>query len=231
MKTKQKWEIGDCLDIMEKYPDNHFDLVLTDPPYGIGESNEKNATRGGRTGFDGKKRRKLVGVTDFGHYEWDNKRIDKCYFDEMLRVSKHQIIFGGNYYTDFLYPTPCWIIWDKKNGSNDFADCELAWASFNKAARKFEFKWNGMLQENMKKKENRAHPTQKPVPLFQWILSKYTKVGDTILDPFCGSGTILEACLNLDLECLAIDKSDEWVAHYKKRLMSDNSKLTENWIK
>jgi len=86
-----------------------------------------------------------------------------------------------------------------------------------------------MLQGNMKKKEPRVHPTQKPVPLFEWILKKYAKVGDTICDPFCGSGTILEACLNLDLECLAIDKSNEWVDHYKKRLMSDNSKLTDTW--
>ena len=125
-------------------------------------------------------------------------------------------------------PNSCFIVWDKDN-SGDFADCELAWTSFTTATRLFKYRWNGMLQGDMKNKETRVHTTQKPVPLFEWILSKYAKAGDKILDPFCGSGTILEACMNLGLECLAIDKSDEWVPHYKKRLRSDNSKLTK-WM-
>lgn len=218
--NKQGWRIGECLDIMKEYPDNYFDLILTDPPYGI------DICSTGSVGGDGGNFN--YKATDYNIQEWDKERLDKRYFDEMLRISKNQIIFGGNYYIDYLKPTSCFIVWDKDNSGN-FADCELAWTSFNTATRLFKYRWNGMLQGNMKNKELRVHPTQKPVPLFEWILKKYAKADDTICDPFCGSGTILEACLNLDLECLAIDKSDEWVSHYKKRLMSDNSKLTDTW--
>lgn len=225
------WKIGDCLDIMKEYPDNYFDLILTDPPYGIEIGSKESVGGGGVTHFNGRKGHKMVSPKLFGKHEWDDKRIDRCYFDELLRISKNQIIFGGNYYIDYLKPTSCFIVWDKDNSGN-FADCELAWTSFNTATRLFKYRWNGMLQGNMKKKELRVHPTQKPVPLFEWILKKYTKAGDTILDPFCGSGTILEACLNLNLECLAIDKSDEWVPHYKKRLRLNETKLSkwDNYI-
>ena len=223
--TTQTWEIGDCLELMREYPDNHFNLILTDPPYGIGESNEKNATRGGRTGFDGKRRKKIVGVTDFGHYDWDKERIGKEYFDEMLRVSKNQIIFGGNYYTDYLYPSSCWIVWDKDNGNNDFADCELAWTSFESAVRMVKYRWNGMLQEDMAHKEKRIHPTQKPVPLFTWILGKYSKENDLICDPFLGSGTTLEACRKTNRNCIGFEISDEWEKHYANRAMSHTPTL------
>jgi len=225
--TKQEWRIGDCLDIMHEYPDNHFDSILTDPPYGIGEANGNNKSRGGKVGFRGNMHAgRPVPPKDYGNSNWDNERISREYFDEMSRVSKNQVIFGGNYYTDYLRPTPCFIVWDKDNSGN-FADCELAWTSFNSATRLVKYRWNGMLQGDMKNKEERVHPTQKPVPLFQWILSKYAEPGDTILDPFCGSGTILEACMNLDLNCMAIDQSDEWVPHYKKRLRSNDMKLSE----
>lgn len=215
--TKQDYVIGDCLDVMQTYSDNYFDLILTDPPYGIGESNEKNMSRV-----------TLAKPTNYGHYDWDDERLDKIYFNEMFRVSKNQIIFGGNYYIDHLKPTSCMIVWEKDN-SGDFADCELAWTSFKTATRLFKYRWNGMLQGDMKNKEERVHPTQKPVPLFEWILTKYAKRGDKIFDPFCGSGTTLEACMNLDLDCLAVDISDEWVDHYRKRLKSNNAKLTDNW--
>ena len=220
MKNKQVWKIGDCFDVMQEYPDNYFDLILTDPPYGIDICCD--GTVGGDGGnFNFK-------ATDYKIQTWDKERLDIKYFDEMLRVSKNQIIFGGNYYIDYLNPTSCFIVWDKDNSGN-FADCELAWTSFNTAVRLFKYRWNGMLQGDMKHKEIRVHPTQKPVPLFEWILKNYAKAGYKILDPFCGSGTILEACMNLNLECLAIDKSDEWVPHYRKRLRLDNSKLTDAW--
>lgn len=219
--TKQEWEIGDCLEVMQEYPDNYFDLILTDPPYGIDAA---NYDIGGTQHGNSKAECKIYGKKD-----WDKERLDKKYFDEMLRVSKNQIIFGGNYYTDYLTPSSCWIVWNKDNGNNGYADCELAWCSFNYAVRYYKYKWHGMLQGNMMKKEERVHPTQKPVPLFEWILKNYTKTNDKILDPFCGSGPVLEACMNLNLGCLAIDISDEWVPHYRKRLRLDNSKLTDNW--
>ena len=212
--TTQTWKIGDCLELMREYPDNHFDLILTDPPYGIGESNEKNS-----------RREQLAKPTDFGHYDWDNRRIDKEYIDEMMRVSKNQIIFGGNYYTDYLYPSSCWIVWDKKNGGNDFADCELAWTSFKSAVRIFKYKWNGMLQENMKRKEKRVHPTQKPIALFEWILKKYAKEGDLICDPFCGSGTALAACRRVGLSCIGFEMNPDYEHIIRERCMADTPSL------
>jgi site-specific DNA-methyltransferase (adenine-specific) len=223
--NKQDWIINDCLEVMQEYPDNYFDLVVTDPPYGIDEANGKNHGRGGKTHFGGKMHAgRPVESKKYGFNDWDKERLGKKYFDEMMRVSKNQIIFGGNYYIDYLKPTSCMIVWDKDN-SGDFADCELAWTSFDTAVRLFKYRWNGMLQGDMKNKEVRVHPTQKPVPLFEWILKNYVKPSDKILDPFCGSGTILEACMNLDLECLAIDRSSEWVPHYKKRLRLHDNKL------
>lgn len=210
------WKIGDCLELMKEIPDKSIDLILTDPPYGIGESNERNATRGGRTGFDGRKRSKIVKTTNFGHFEWDKERIKKEYFDEMFRISKNQIIFGGNYYTDYLKPTSCWIVWHKDNGANDFADCELAWASFNSAVRYFKYRWNGMLQEDMQHKEIRVHPTQKPTILFKWILEKYSKVGDLICDPFLGSGTTLRACSITNRNCVGFEIDSQYEKYYKE---------------
>lgn len=212
--TTQTWKIGDCIELMQECPDKHFNLVLTDPPYGIGESNEKNASRS-----------RLAKPTDYGHYDWDQKRIGREYFIEMRRISKNQIIFGGNYYIDHLIPSPCWIVWDKKNGDADFADCELAWTSFKSAVRMVNHRWNGMWQENMARKEKRIHPTQKPVPLFMWILEKYSKEGDLICDPFLGSGTTLEACRKTNRNCIGFEISDEWEKHYANRAMSHTPTL------
>lgn len=185
----------DCIDGMKQISDKSVDLVLTDPPYGIGENNERNLSRG-----------TLAKPGDYGHYEWDKKRIEKKYFDEIFRISKNQIIFGGNYYIDFLHPSMCWIVWDKDNGGCDFADCELAWTSFNKAVRKFKWKWHGFFQEYTNhRKEKRYHPTQKPLALFEWILEKYSKPGDLILDPFVGSGTTAIACKKLKRNFICID--------------------------
>jgi site-specific DNA-methyltransferase (adenine-specific) len=209
METTQTWKIGDCLELMQEYPDNHFDLILTDPPYGIAS------------------RRKLAKPTDYGHYTWDNERITKKYFDEMIRISKNQIIFGGNYYTDYLYPTSCWIVWDKDNGMNDFADCELAWTSFKTATRLHKYQWHGMFQGNMKKKEKRVHPTQKPLPLFTWIVEKYSKKGNLICDPFLGSGTTLAACRLTNRNCIGFEISDEWEKYYPNRILAHNKKISE----
>jgi len=225
--TSLTWIIDDCLPHLQEYEDNHFDLLLTDPPYGIGESNEKNATRGGRTGFNKRRRSRPVKVTDFGHYSWDNKRIEKIYFNEMLRVSKNQIIFGGNYYIDYLYPTSCWIVWDKDNGANDFADAELAWTSFKSAVRIKKHRWNGMLQENMAHKEKRVHSTQKPVPLFEWILKKYSNEGDLILDPFLGSGTTLKACHRTNRGCVGIERDPRYEYLYPDCIKQHTRPLTE----
>ena len=184
---------ADCLDVMREMPDKYIDLVITDPPYGIRESNEQNQTRG-----------KLAKPKDYGHYEWNRSSPTVEYFNELFRISKNQIIFGGNYFD--LPPSPCWIIWDKDNGNNDFADAELAWTSFKSAVRIFKYRWNGMLQEDMNHKEIRVHPTQKPVPLFEWIIRNYAKEGDVICDPFFGSGSCIVAAVRTEHPFIGIEK-------------------------
>lgn len=163
----------DCMDGMKEFPDKYFDLAVVDPPYGIGESGEKNHTRG-----------KMAMAKDYKPFDGiDLKAPDKKYFDELLRVSKNQIIFGANHFISRMpYDSHCWIVWDKDNGETDFADCELAWTSFDTAVRKFKYRWQGMLQENMKNKEFRIHPTQKPKALYDWIFSRYAERGMKFLD-------------------------------------------------
>ena len=124
----------------------------------------------------------------------DSSIPDASYFMELERVSKHRIIWGGNYFLEHLNETECMITWDKKRRGLNFADCEMAWTDFKQPCRIFEFKWNGMLQEDMKNKEYRIHPTQKPVRLYEWLLMHYAKPGDIILDTHVGSASSLIAC-------------------------------------
>jgi site-specific DNA-methyltransferase (adenine-specific) len=208
---------GDCLEVMKEIPDKSVNLVLTDPPYGIKESNEKNKTRG-----------KYCSPKDYGHYDWDKQKVKKEYFEEIRRVSKNQVIFGGNYYASILGDSSCWLVWDKDNGKNDFSDCELAWTSFKTAVRKFKWRWNGMLQEDMKNKEKRVHPTQKPLPLFKWILEKYSQPNDIILDPFLGSGTTALACLELNRHFIGIELSPEYCEIARNRISKIQPQLVFN---
>ena len=156
--------------------DNSFDLAVADPPYGIGVNHNMGRRKGDKP-------------SNYKSVVWDSKPPDKQYFDELIRVSINQIIFGANYFISKIpYDSSCWIVWDKDN-SGDFADCELAWTSFKTAVRKFRYRWNGMLQENMKEKEHRIHPTQKPVALYSWIFRNYAKPGQRVLDTHLGSGS------------------------------------------
>lgn len=131
------------------------------------------------------------------------------YFNELLRVSKNQIIWGANHFISKIpYDSSCWIVWDKDNGYNDFADCEIAWTSFKSSIRKFKWRWQGMLQENMKAKQIRIHPNEKPIALYKWLLQNYAKQGDKILDTHGGSMSIAIACWDLcfDLDLWEIDE-------------------------
>jgi len=197
--------LGDCLEHLKEIPDNSIDCIITDPPYGIGESQGKNATRRG-----------VCKPTDYGYSNWDAQPPSKHYFNEIIRTSKEQIIFGGNYFE--LPPSSCWIVWDKENGNDDFADCELAWTSFKSAVRIFHYRWAGMLQGDMRHKEKRCHPTQKPLPLMKWIVEKYTKEGDTILDPFMGSGTTGVACKMLNRNFIGIEIDETYFKLAEKRI-------------
>ena len=189
----------DCLNVMRLMDDKSVDLILTDPPYGIGEAAGKNKSRGN-----------MAVAKDYGDLEWDNAIPSKAYFDEIMRVSKHQVIFGGNYFVEHLRNSSCWIVWDKDNGENDFADCELAWCSFSSAVRRLKLRWNGMLQQDMKNKEHRIHPTQKPVRLFEWILEKYAEPGWKIMDPFLGSGSTAIAANRLGFDFIGVEKEPSY---------------------
>lgn len=209
---------GDCLELMKELPDKSIDLVLTDPPYGIQVARRGSIGTTSRVGFGGGKfgRKSVVSPKKHVPPTWDNSPPSPEYFAEIFRVSKNQIIFGGNYFG--LPPSPCWIVWDKDNGTNDFADCELAWTSFKTSIRKFKYRWNGMLQEDMKHKEKRYHPTQKPVKLFMQILQKYSSPGDLVLDPFLGSGTTAIACRKLNMHYIGIEREPEYIEIARKRL-------------
>jgi site-specific DNA-methyltransferase (adenine-specific) len=203
----------DCLEGMKQLPGGFVDCIITDPPYGLGSQNITN----------NKSRGSLAKAKDWAdNGEWDNKIPSEEYFREMFRISKNQIIFGGNYMTCYLKPSSCWIVWDKDNGDNDFADCELAWTSFNKAVRKFKYRWNGMLQERMNWKEERVHPTQKPIALGRWLLQKFTKENELILDPFVGSGSFLIACKQLNRNFIGFELSQQYVDIANERLCQSN---------
>ena len=202
---------GDCKDILPGL--QKVDLLLTDPPYGIKvEGNRQSICKsiGKAKGKDG----------GYGKIEWDNQPPGSDVFKLMLGSSDNQIIFGGNYFIENLYCSPCWIVWNKRNGDSPFADCELAWTSFKSATRMFDFRWSGMIQEDMANKETRFHVTQKPVKLFQQILCKYAKPGQVILDCFGGSGTTALACEKLGLEWIMIEKEEKYCSIIKKRLQA-----------
>ena len=195
---------SDNMVIMKQYPDKYFDLAIVDPPYGIGAGN-KNFISGTR-----------VRQSNFHRTnDWDTEIPKKEYWDELFRISKNQIVWGGNYMTDFLRPSRCWIFWDKGTGDNSYADGELAWTSFDKTVRKYFKFWSG---GNAKEKgqSDRVHPTQKPVSLYDWIISNYAESGFKIIDTHLGSGSIALAIDkankldNMNLEFVGIELDSEY---------------------
>lgn len=208
MLELNKLYLMDCMEGMKQFPDKHFELAIVDPPYGIGEDGLKNHSRG-----------KLAKSKQYTPKEWDREPPSIEYFKELLRVSRNQIIWGANHFiSQIAYDSSCWIVWDKVNGETDFADCELAWTSFKTAVRKFVFRWSGMLQGNMKNKENRIHPTQKPVALYTWLLNNYAKPGDKILDTHVGSASSLIACHKLGFDYIGFELDKDYHEAATKRL-------------
>ena len=197
---------ADSMDVMRDLPNGYANLCLTDPPYGINAADGKNETRG-----------KLAKPTKFTRYEWDSSPPSGKCISELIRTATNQIIWGGNYFAEHLNSSPCWLVWNKDN-FGDFADCELAYTSFLSAVRMFTWRWAGMLQQDMgKRKEIRYHPTQKPVALFIWCLLNYSKPGDLIIDPFCGSGTTALACHKTGRRFICIDREQEYIDIAKHR--------------
>ena len=202
----------DNIELMARYEDNYFDLAIVDPPYGIGFAghDQKIGKKGKNKGFS---KKKLYSIK-----EWDKDRPSKDFFTELQRISKNQIVWGGNYFADLLPPTKGWIYWDKQpNGENlSFSDGELAWTSFNKPLKCFSYGWIGFGMVNSG--EKKIHPTQKPIKLYEWLLMKYAKEGDKILDTHLGSGSIALACHNLKYDLTACELDTEYYNAAMKRI-------------
>jgi site-specific DNA-methyltransferase (adenine-specific) len=192
----------DNMALMARYPDNYFDLAIVDPPYGIGAE---------RQHFEGH------GWVLRNKKEWDNKTPSKEYFDELKRVSKNQIVWGGNYMTNYLEPSMGWIVWDKGQRDFSLADGELAWTSFNKALRIFEFSRASCIKSNNTMTE-KFHPTAKPFELYKWLLDKYAKDGYKILDTHLGSGSIAIACHEYGFELTACELDTEYFEKAVERI-------------
>ena len=205
----------DCMEGMRQFPNKYFDLAIVDPPYGIGYDTKAVANNGKQNGTAQAPKRIYHGGG------WDVKP-SKDYFDELLRVSKNQIVWGGNYFTDCLPPSKGFVCWDKRCNNqmvNQFADCEYAWLSEGLGvARVFRYLWNGMLQGDMQNKEQRIHPTQKPVALYKWLLSNYAKPGDKILDTHVGSASSLIACYDMGFDYVGFEIDEEYYQQAKARL-------------
>ncbi len=201
----------DCMNVMKDYEDDHFDLAIVDPPYGIELDyfNRPNSKYKGSAAHN--KKYHLPNTLN-------NIKPSKEYFEELFRVTKNQIIWGGNYFVNYLKPKSCYVVWDKNKTWGNYADCEMAWTSFNKPARIFKFTWNGMLQEDMKNKEERIHPTQKPVALYKWLLHNYAKKGQKILDTHLGSGSIGIACHYFGVDLVGVEIDKEYYKKSKERI-------------
>jgi len=203
------------MDYMKTCKDNEFDLAITDPPYFEGPN---------KSGYYGKGYSSL-GVQRAKHYDAESENWDipgEQYFSELKRISKNQIIWGANHFAGvFNSSSPCWIIWDKDNGKSSFADAELAYTSFGTAARIFKYMWNGMHQGSfggdVRKNTPRIHPTQKPVPLYDWLLKNYAVPGQKIIDTHFGSGSLAIAAHYFGCDVVGCEKDKIHFENAKKR--------------
>lgn len=188
----------DCMDGMREMPDNYVDLAIVDPPYGIGASVQNKSQFNYSTA-----KWKNAHCENLSTKKWDTQIPDAAYFDELFRVSKNQIIWGGNYLLEFLHNTPSFVVWDKivPPGFHK-AHAELAWTSFNMSVKIFRFLWNGFQRGEQVR---RIHPTQKPVALYKWLLQNYAKEGDLILDTHMGSGSSYIACLDMGFDYIGYE--------------------------
>lgn len=184
--------LGDCLEILPTL--GKVDAVVTDPPYGIGEAAGKNKSRGN-----------IAVAKDYGDDQWDDVPVTPELMAAVRAAGRWNIIFGGNYYD--LPAASCWLVWDKENGNNDFADCELAWTNLPKAVRRIKFMWNGMLRQNGEPRGD--HPTQKPVGVMKWALGHLIDA-HSVIDPFMGSGTTGVACVALGLNFTGIEREQKY---------------------
>ncbi len=206
----------DCIEGMKEIPDQYFELAIVDPPYF--KKCEKEIWPGAEISTTGVKRNR------FRSNHWNMP--DQNYFDELLRVSQHQIVWGVNYFDISLGSGR--IVWDKRNDTSSFSKCEIAYCSLHDSTQVFRYMWNGMLQEDMKHKERRIHPTQKPVALYHWLLHHYAKKGDKILDTHMGSGSSIIACHDLEFDYMAFEIDPNYYTAAMERV--NRHKAQMRWI-
>ena len=199
----------DNMELMSRYEDNHFDLAIVDPPYGI------NASKG--VGLHS--RRKF----EKAEKEWDNETPKQKYWDELFRVSKNQIVCGANYFLEYLYSSKSFICWVKNNPAPNFAQAEFLWTSTNVNGKVYDS--GKQIQHEIMWEGGSIHPTQKPVKLYEWILMNYAKEGDKILDTHLGSGSIAIACHNLGFDLTACELDKEYYEAATKRIKEHQSQL------
>jgi DNA modification methylase len=197
---------GDCREILPDLP--KVDLVLTDPPYGIGV--DKTMERQSGTQYGNAAAAKNIYVSS----GWDSAPISQEVLSLVIQKGRYAIIWGGNYYA--VAPSSCWLIWDKENGTNNFADCELAWTNFPKAVRIIRHMWNGMIRQNGEQRN--THPTQKPLEVMKWAILQTCGDCYSILDPFMGSGTTLRAAKDLGRKAIGIEIEEKYCEIAARRL-------------
>lgn len=199
---------ADALSVLKTLPDDSVDLICTDPPYGLGIAAKGTLSIKGSS----------AKVRSFSKSDWDTFIPTKDYFDQIMRVSKNQIIWGGNYFAHLLPPTQCWLVWWKKDGlpRGTFSDCELAWTSFKKPAMVYNSRWHGFIRDS--KEDRIAHPTQKALDVMRWCIEEFSSPKDLVADPFLGSGTIAVAAHQLGRTYLGIEMNAEYVKIAEKRL-------------
>ena len=200
--------LGDCRDILPTLP--RVDLLCTDPPYGIGEDGGNAMKRQRKVGGTSKA---LADQRAYVDLDWDNSPIDAEVMAMVRSSARWQIIFGGNYYD--CPPAKCWLVWDKVNGNNDFADCELAWTNLPKAVRRIRHMWNGMLRKGQE--ERHGHPTQKPLEVMKWCIGHAPR-SDTVIDPFMGSGTTGVAAVQMGRNFIGIEREPRYFDIACKRI-------------
>ena len=209
----------DCMAYMATVPDKYFDLAIVDPPYGLGDRLVKGGAKGGMG--------TMRNLADDKVTTWDDKIPPPEYFTELQRVSKNQIIWGANHFIERINKnSSCWLVWDKNKVGGYFADAELAWTSFDTAVRTFKWTWHGFIQQNMGNKQERIHPTEKPIQLYQWILQNYAKEGDLILDTHLGSASIAIACHREKFSLVGCELIEEYYLAGLKRLENEQMQTT-----
>lgn len=196
---------GDCAEIAPTL--GRFDLLCTDPPYGIGEARANHKSRN----------RNAAKSADYGTSDWDDQPPSDELLADLCQIATWQCVFGGNYFA--LPPSPAWLVWDKeKRAGIDFAHGELAWTNYGRALQIKRHLWAGYWQADMSRKEERVHPTQKPLAVMSWAIGLCPERPTSVIDPFMGSGTTLRACKDLGIRCVGIEREEKYCAIAAGRL-------------